>query len=55
MRRNSEPENQNQADKFKQLARDLECNDDEKRFEEAVKKVSKAKPSKPADHKPTGE
>lgn len=36
-----------QADKFRELARDLECDEDEARFEEAVEKVAKApKPEK---------
>lgn len=29
-----------QADKFKELARDLECDEDEAKFEETVKKVA---------------
>ncbi len=33
-----------QADKFAQLARELECNEDEARFEETVKKVAKSPP-----------
>ena len=37
-----------QADKFADLARELECDEDEARFEETVKKVAKV-PSKPAD------
>jgi hypothetical protein len=36
-----EPPNQ-QAEKFKQLARELECDDDEKSFEDKVKKVATA-------------
>lgn len=33
-----------QLDKFKQAARDLECDDDEKRFDERMKKLVKHKP-----------
>ncbi len=39
-----------QADKFKQAARDLETDDDEKRFDETLGKI--AKPEKPIDKKP---
>jgi hypothetical protein len=34
-----------QAEKFQELARQLECNEDEKAFEETVKKVAKAPPA----------
>jgi len=47
------PENKpepSQADKFKELARELECDEDEKAFEETVKRVATNPPSaKPAD------
>ena len=33
-----------QADKFADLARELECDEDEARFEETVKKVAKSPP-----------
>lgn len=33
-----------QLDKFKQAARDLECDDDQKRFRERVGKLAVAKP-----------
>jgi hypothetical protein len=33
-----------QLDKFKEAARDLECDDDETRFDERVKKLVKQKP-----------
>lgn len=33
-----------QADKFRDLARELECDEDEARFEEAVKKVATPPP-----------
>ena len=33
---------QSQVDKFRDLARELECDEDEERFEETVKKVVKA-------------
>lgn len=36
-----------QADKFRDLARELECDDDEEAFDEALKKIAKApKPPK---------
>lgn len=35
---------QTQLDKFKEAARDLECDDDEKRFDERLKKLVKHKP-----------
>lgn len=34
-----------QSDKFKQAARELEADTDEKRWEERLKKVAKAKPN----------
>lgn len=34
-----------QLDKFQELARELECDEDEAKFEETVKKVAKAKPT----------
>jgi hypothetical protein len=37
-----------QSDKFKEAARELEADEDEKRWEERLKKVAKAKPDKPA-------
>lgn len=33
-----------QIDKFKQAARDLECDDDDQRFKERLGKLAKAKP-----------
>jgi hypothetical protein len=36
-----------QSDKFKEAARELEADEDEKRWEERLKKVAKAKPEKP--------
>ena len=38
-----------QADKFRDLARELECDEDEARFEEAVKKV--VRPPEPEPEK----
>jgi hypothetical protein len=38
-----------QSDKFKELARELEADEDEARWEERLKKVAKVKPEKPAD------
>lgn len=34
-----------QADKFKQAARELECDDDDQRFTERLSKLTKAKPA----------
>jgi hypothetical protein len=34
-----------QSDKFKEAARELECDDDEKRFDERMKKLVKHKPA----------
>jgi hypothetical protein len=39
----------NQSEKFKQAARELECDDDEGRFDECVKKLVKAKPVEKPD------
>ena len=36
-----------QPDKFRDLARELECDEDEAKFEETVKRVAKAQPPKP--------
>ncbi len=38
-----------QLDKFKQAARDLECDDDEARFRERVGKLMKQKPVEKPD------
>ncbi len=37
-------EPKSQLDKFKDAARDLECDDDEARFDDRVKKLVKQKP-----------
>ena len=42
---------QSQLDKFKEAARELECDDDEQRFKERLDKLVKAKPLKPAGKK----
>lgn len=36
-----------QIDKFKQAARELECDDDDQRFKERLGKLAKAKPHSP--------
>ena len=36
-----------QPDRFRELAKDLGCDPSEERFNEALKKVAKAKPSEP--------
>ena len=38
------PENAEQASRFKRTARDLECDEDEARCDERLKKVAKGKP-----------
>lgn len=38
-----------QSDKLKQAARELECDEDEKRWDERLKKVAKGKPNDNAD------
>jgi hypothetical protein len=35
-----------QADKFKEAARELKADEDEKRWEERLRKIAKAKPDK---------
>ena len=35
------PDNKSQIDKFKQAARDLECDDDDQRFKERLGKLAK--------------
>jgi hypothetical protein len=42
----NDPVKQTQSDKFKEAARDLDCDEDEGRWDERLKKVAKAKPSK---------
>jgi hypothetical protein len=37
-------QNKSQSDKFKQAARDLECDPDEARWEDKLRKVVKPKP-----------
>lgn len=37
-------EDKSQIDKFKEVARELECDDDDKRFDERMKKLVKHKP-----------
>ncbi len=34
-----------QSEKFKRIAKELECDDDEQRFEERLKKIVKQKPA----------
>lgn len=48
----SNPTNQSQIDKFKELARELETNEDEAAFGRALKKVAKAPKDDPAPKKP---
>jgi hypothetical protein len=51
------PKRESQIDKFKAAARELETDDDEKRFDEKLEKIAKAKPDgalppKKPDNKP---
>lgn len=39
------PDQPKQIDKFKELARELEADEDEARWDERLKKLAKAKPS----------
>lgn len=39
-----EQDKNDQAEKFRRLARELECDEDEARWDERLKKVAKAKP-----------
>jgi hypothetical protein len=43
---------QSQVAKFRAAARDLETDDDEKRFDERLGKIAKAKPKSPEPEKP---
>jgi hypothetical protein len=50
----SDPPEKPQADKFRDLARELECDEDEARFEETVKRIVKAPPkAEDAEGSPT--
>jgi hypothetical protein len=42
-----------QAEKFADLARELECDDDEAAFDERLKKLATAPPAPKADERPT--
>jgi hypothetical protein len=44
--RSADSEPKTQLDKFKEAARELETDDDEKRFDERVKKLVKHKPER---------
>jgi len=41
-----------QVDKFRDLARELECDDDEAAFDEKLKKLAKAPSGRPQERKP---
>lgn len=46
----NDPVKPNQLDKFKELARELECDEDEARWDERLRKVAKGRPGeKPQD------
>jgi len=40
------PDKNTQSDKFKEAARELQADEDEKRWEEQLKKIAKQKPEK---------
>jgi len=40
-------DDKSQSDKFKEAARELECDEDEARWDERLKKVAGPKPEKP--------
>jgi hypothetical protein len=42
-------ESQSQLDKFKEAARELECDDDDERFKERVRKLVKHKPAEKSE------
>lgn len=44
--RMSKREGESQSDKFKEAARDLDCDEDDARWEKRLKDVAKAKPEK---------
>ena len=46
MTKKPSPKDVSQLDKFKEAARELECDDDEARFEERLKQVAKGRPEK---------
>lgn len=41
----AERKEESQSDKFKRVARELECDDDPERFKERLKKIVKQKPA----------
>jgi hypothetical protein len=43
-----------QSDKFRAIARELECDEDEAAFEEKVRKVAKSQPSQSDEKTPGG-
>lgn len=43
---------QSQGDKFRELARELECDQDEAAFEEQVRRVARSNPNAPPGVKP---
>jgi len=44
-----EPVGKSQVDRFKEAARELECDEDEAHWDERLKKVAKAKPNDEKD------
>jgi len=49
MARTSANQDQSQSDKFKELARELEADEDEARWDERLKKVARHKPKPGSD------
>lgn len=48
MNNNKPTDEKSQPDKFRDLARELEADEDEARFEEAVRKIAKTRPVSPS-------
>ncbi|HEV2080286.1 MAG TPA: hypothetical protein VGR19_10395 [Allosphingosinicella sp.] len=47
MKMTTKSDHRSQSDKFKEAARELECDDDEQRFREQLKKLVRHKPVEP--------
>ena len=45
----AERKSESQLDEFKRTARELECDEDEARWDQQLKKIAKGKPEKPDD------
>ena len=45
----AKPDEESQLEEFKKAARELECDDDQERFDQRLKRLVKHKPAKKAD------